>query len=140
MTAPARPLSPASTDGRPSDQRPAALLNTGGSAFRECWEGGSYCHGWSATPSRDLLVYTLGVTPAEPGYARVRVAPRLGALSGARGAVPTPQGLVRVDAAPDRVRIESPVPVEVLHPDGSLTHHPSGSSSVALAASAPQKG
>ncbi|MFG2625428.1 hypothetical protein [Streptomyces sp. NPDC048473] len=114
-----------------------ALLKTGGSAFRECWEGGSYCHGWSATPSRDLLVYTLGVTPAEPGYARVRVAPRLGALSGARGAMPTPQGLVRVDAAPDRVRIESPVPVEVLHPDGSLTHHPSGSSTVALSTTAP---
>ncbi|MFD9602341.1 hypothetical protein [Streptomyces sp. NPDC059970] len=67
------------------------------------------------------------------------------ALSGARGAVPTPQGLVRVDAVPHRVRIESPVPVEVLHPDGSLTHHPSGSSTVALSttalsAIAPQKG
>ncbi|MFD9422096.1 MULTISPECIES: alpha-L-rhamnosidase C-terminal domain-containing protein [unclassified Streptomyces] len=109
-----------------------ALLESGGSAFRECWEGGSYCHGWSATPSRDLLVHTLGVTPAEPGYLRVRVAPRLGGLSWARGAVPTPGGLVQVDATPERVRIESPVPVEVLHPDGSLTHHPYGTSSIDL--------
>ncbi|MCX4674131.1 hypothetical protein OG413_02165 [Streptomyces sp. NBC_01433] len=109
-----------------------ALLESGGSAFRECWEGGSYCHGWSATPSRDLLVHTLGVTPAEPGCLRVRVAPRLGGLSWARGAVPTPGGLVQVDATPERVRIESPVPVEVLHPDGSLTHHPYGTSTVDL--------
>ncbi|MEU3214462.1 hypothetical protein [Streptomyces sp. NPDC006971] len=116
-----------------------ALLSTGGSAFRECWDGGSYCHGWSATPSRDLLVYTLGVAPAEPGYGRVRVAPRLGTLSGARGVVPTPHGPVRVAASPDRVRVTSPVPVEVLHPDGSLTHHPSGSSAVALAGPAPRK-
>ncbi|MFE7426861.1 alpha-L-rhamnosidase C-terminal domain-containing protein [Streptomyces sp. NPDC057545] len=115
------------------------MLSTGGSAFRECWDGGSYCHGWSATPSRDLLVHTLGVTPAEPGYGRVRVAPRLGTLSGARGKVPTPHGPVRADATPDRVRVTSPVPVEVLHPDGSLTHHPSGSSAVALAGPAPRK-
>ncbi|MFF9075070.1 alpha-L-rhamnosidase C-terminal domain-containing protein [Streptomyces sp. NPDC014646] len=115
------------------------MLSTGGSAFRERWDGGSYCHGWSATPSRDLLVHTLGVTPAEPGYGRVRVAPRLGTLSGARGEVPTPHGPVRVDATPDRVRVTSPVPVEVLPPDGSLTHHPSGSSAVALAGPAPRK-
>ncbi|MFE4330061.1 hypothetical protein ACFRQM_11510 [Streptomyces sp. NPDC056831] len=65
-----------------------------------------------------------------------------GAVSGARGAVPAPRGLVRADAAPHRVRIESPVPVEVLHPDvlhpgGSLTHHPSGSSPVAPSTTAP---
>ena len=31
-------------------------------------------HGWSSTPTRDLVWYVLGITPAEPGYRRVRVA------------------------------------------------------------------
>jgi hypothetical protein len=70
------------------------LLRIGPSAFRETWEGGSFCHGWSATPSRDLVTYVLGITPATPGYERVRVAPRLGArLEWAEGSVPTPHGL-----------------------------------------------
>ena len=43
------------------------LLESGPTALRECWEGGSYCHGWSATVARDVIVHTLGVTPAEPG-------------------------------------------------------------------------
>ncbi|GAA3476346.1 hypothetical protein [Streptomyces yanii] len=63
-------------------------------------------------------------------------APRPGGLSGGRGAVPTPYGQVRVDAAPVRVRIDSPVEVDVLHPDGSVTRHPAGASTVALSLSA----
>ena len=41
------------------------------------------------------------------------MAPRLGNLSFARGAAPTPSGLLRVDARPGRVEIESPIPVEL---------------------------
>ncbi|MDM4784441.1 hypothetical protein [Micromonospora sp. b486] len=39
----------------------------------ETWSGGSLCHGWSATPSRDLPLYTLGAGrrhPASPGPGR----------------------------------------------------------------------
>ncbi|GAA3670829.1 hypothetical protein GCM10022224_038830 [Nonomuraea antimicrobica] len=100
--------------------------------MRECWEGGSYCHGWSATPTRDLLVHTLGSTPAEPGYDRVRVAPRLGGLAWARGAVPSPHGLVSVAVEGDRVMVDSPVPVELSHPGGAVTHHPEGSTETRL--------
>jgi alpha-L-rhamnosidase len=103
-----------------------ALLQSGPTAFRECWEGGSFCHGWSSTPSRDLVVYTLGVTPAEPGYERVRVAPRLGDLAWARGAVPTPAGLVTVEVEGDRVRVDSPVPVELVRRDGTAVLFPKG--------------
>ncbi|MEU0933789.1 alpha-L-rhamnosidase C-terminal domain-containing protein [Embleya sp. NPDC005971] len=110
----------------------ARLLATGPTAWRETWEGGTYCHGWSATPSRDLLVYTLGVTPAEPGYATVRVAPRLGDLSWARGAVPTPHGLVHVHVDGNRVHVESPVPVTLVAPDGSVADHPAGTFDTAL--------
>ncbi|MFI6818597.1 alpha-L-rhamnosidase C-terminal domain-containing protein [Nonomuraea sp. NPDC050328] len=83
-------------------------------AFRECWEGGSFCHGWSATPTRDLVTYVLGLTPAEPGYTKVRVAPRLGPLTWARGAVPTPHGLVTVEVRDGDLTVDSPVPYEVV--------------------------
>ncbi|WP_194908692.1 alpha-L-rhamnosidase C-terminal domain-containing protein [Catenulispora rubra] len=89
------------------------LLDAGPTALRETWEGGSACHGWSATPSRDLLVYVLGITPAEPGYARVRVAPRLGDLDWARGSVPTPHGPVEVRVDDLSVLVDSPVPVDL---------------------------
>ena len=89
------------------------LLAIGPSAFRETWEGGSFCHGWSSTPSRDLITYVLGVTPAAPGYERVRVAPRLGALEWAEGVVPTPHGPVHVRADGNGISVESPVPIDI---------------------------
>jgi alpha-L-rhamnosidase len=89
------------------------LLAIGPSAFRETWEGGSFCHGWSSTPSRDLITYVLGITPAAPGYERVRVAPRLGALEWAEGVVPTPRGPVRVRADRNGVSVESPIPIDI---------------------------
>lgn len=102
------------------------LLEIGPSAWREVWEGGSYAHGWCSTPSRDLVVYTLGVTPAEPGYAAIRVAPRLGDLEWARGVVPTPQGSVTVHAHGDAVEVSSPVPVEVIARSGAVVRYRAG--------------
>ncbi|MFJ2902092.1 alpha-L-rhamnosidase C-terminal domain-containing protein [Streptomyces sp. NPDC087212] len=100
----------------------SALPATGPTAFRETWEGGSHGHGWSATGARDLLVHPLGITPAEPGYDRVRVAPRLGSLEWARGVVPTPHGPVEVHAGTHRTRVDSPVPVEHVSADGRRHH------------------
>ena len=90
----------------------SVFLASGETTWPECWQGGTRCHGWSSTPTRDLIVHTLGITPAEPGYAAVRVAPALGGLEWARGTVPTPHGPVTVAAFADgRVEIDSPVPV-----------------------------
>ena len=115
----------------------SSLLELNRTSWRECWDGGSFCHGWSATPTRDLVVYVLGVTPAEPGYASVRVAPRLGDLSWARGAVPTPGGLVVVDVRAEadglRIRVESPVPVEIASRDGTVECHPAGAIDTTIA-------
>ncbi|MEY4131893.1 MAG: hypothetical protein RLZZ31_2017, partial [Actinomycetota bacterium] len=88
------------------------FLDAGETTWPECWTGGTRCHGWSSTPTRDLIVHVLGITPAEPGYAAVNVAPQLGDLEWARAAVPTPHGLITVEAFADgRVEIDSPVPV-----------------------------
>jgi alpha-L-rhamnosidase len=102
------------------------FLTDGYDTFGECWGWGTPVHGWSSTPTRDLVAYVLGVTPAEPGYARVRVAPRLGPLGEAAGAVPTPHGLVEVRVSGGEAVVDSPVPVLVIREDGSRVELPAG--------------
>lgn len=52
------------------------FLTDGYDTLGENWDGGTHAHGWSCTPTRDMIFYTLGVTPAEPGYTQARAAPR----------------------------------------------------------------
>lgn len=92
-------------------RRWSQFLKDGYDTIGECWDFGTHAHGWSCTPTRDMIFYTLGVTPAEPGYTRARIAPRLGRLAWAKGSVPTPHGLITVEASTDRVTIHSPVPI-----------------------------
>ena len=80
------------------------------SSLTETWFGGTVSHGWSATPTRDLVQRTLGVTPSEPGFAVALVEPALGPLAWAEGSVPTPAGLLHVRAEPGRVVVDSPIP------------------------------
>jgi hypothetical protein len=60
-----------------------------------------------------MIFYTLGVTPAEPGYTVARVVPRLGGLQWAKGQVPTSHGLITVHATAEQVTVDSPVPIIV---------------------------
>lgn len=89
------------------------FLVDGYDTLGECWGWGTHVHGWSCTPTRDMIFYTLGVTPAEPGYTVARIAPRLGRLAWATGDVPTPHGLIHVEATGAEVRVDAPVPVIV---------------------------
>lgn len=103
-----------------------ALLERCETSLSETWYGGTTCHGWSSTPTRDLSTRTLGVTPAAPGFTSARVAPRLGPLAWARGALPTPYGLLSLDVNASRVEIESPVPFVLDSGSGAQTRHPPG--------------
>jgi hypothetical protein len=94
-------------------RRWSAFLVDGYDTIGECWGWGTHVHGWSCTPTRDMIFYTLGVTPAEPGYTKARIAPRLGRLKSAKGSVPTPHGLISVEANADSVTVDSPVPIIV---------------------------
>ncbi|MBN1935765.1 MAG: alpha-L-rhamnosidase N-terminal domain-containing protein [Anaerolineae bacterium] len=87
------------------------FLVDGYDTIGEDWAHGTHVHGWSCTPTKDMVFYTLGVTPAEPGYAVVRVAPRLGGLAWAKGQVPTPHGLIAVHVTQEGVTVDSPVSV-----------------------------
>lgn len=92
-------------------RRWSQFLVNGYDTIGECWGWGTHVHGWSCTPAKDMVFYTLGVTPAEPGYTVARVAPRLGSLAWAKGKVPTPNGLITVHATAEQVTVDSPVPV-----------------------------
>lgn len=56
----------------------------------------SFCHGWAGGPTAWLSRNVLGVSPAEPGFSKVRIDPKLGRLSWAEGTYPTPRGPIRV--------------------------------------------
>jgi alpha-L-rhamnosidase len=98
-------------------RRWSQFLVEGYDTIGECWGWGTHVHGWSCTPTKDMVYYTLGVTPAEPGYTVARVAPRLGGLQWAKGKVPTPHGLITVHATMEQLTVDSPVPV-VVDPEG----------------------
>jgi alpha-L-rhamnosidase len=108
------------------------FLVEGYDTFGECWGWGTPVHGWSCTPTRDLVAYILGITPEQPGYARVRVAPRPGRLAEMAGAVPTPHGLVEVRVSGSEAFVVSPAPVLVVRPDGSQVELPAGSHHVTV--------
>jgi hypothetical protein len=48
----------------------------------------SLCHGFSASPTYFMARHVLGVAPAKPGFAEIRVAPNLADLDFAEGCVP----------------------------------------------------
>ncbi len=63
-----------------------------------CYKGlrHSLCHGWSAGPTAWLTEHVLGLSPLEPGFKVVKVAPNLVDLRWARGTIPTPSGVIEV--------------------------------------------
>ncbi|NLF02637.1 MAG: alpha-L-rhamnosidase, partial [Anaerolineales bacterium] len=99
-------------------RRWSQFLVDGYDTLGECWDYGTHVHGWSATPARDLAFYTLGVTPAEPGFKTARIAPRLGSLAWARGRVPTPHGMISLELDAHWLVLETPVPVILELEDG----------------------
>jgi len=56
----------------------------------------SFCHGWAGGPTAFLSHHVLGVSPAAPGFAKVRIEPHLGSLEWAEGTYPTPHGVIKL--------------------------------------------
>ena len=61
----------------------------------------SLAHGWSAGPTAWLMEEVLGIQPTGAGFSTVDIRPDLAGLAWARGAEPTPNGLLKVDAHQD---------------------------------------
>jgi len=62
----------------------------------------------------------LGVTPLEPGFRRISIAPQPGGLRWVDARVPTAAGTVHVNIAGDRLVVETPAPANVVW--GGKTH------------------
>lgn len=91
------------------------FVDAGASTFPELWDVKyeSRCHAWSASPVYLLMQIVLGVKQTAPGWASVEITPTPAILEFARGVVPTPRGLIRVEwekAGEDQlvVRIDLP--------------------------------
>lgn len=56
----------------------------------------SECHAWGSLALHELPAVTLGVRPAEPGFARILIDPTPGHLAWAKGVAETPYGPVEV--------------------------------------------
>lgn len=102
------------------------FLERGYDTIGECWGWGTHVHGWSCTPTRDMIFYTLGVMPAEPGYTRVRIEPHLGHLSWAKGVVPCPFGLISVEVTPNALTFDSPIPAVITFAGQASRELPAG--------------
>ena len=101
----------------------AVALERCDTSWTETWFGGTISHGWSSTPTRDLVQRVLGVTPAEPGFTVASVQPALGDLERAEGVVPTPHGDLRVHVDRSHVTVDSPVPVRISGTDLPAGEH-----------------
>jgi hypothetical protein len=58
---------------------------------------GDFSHGWIASPCYQMSSKILGITPGEPGFRTINIAPHWCGLSYAMGAVPSPHGLIGVE-------------------------------------------
>ncbi len=80
-------------------------------SWTETWYGGTVSHGWSSTPTRDLCSGCSASRRRRPASTSPPSIRRLGGLAWARGAVPTPAGLLRIAVdATDGIEIDSPIP------------------------------
>lgn len=92
------------------------------------WEGfephASLAHGFSTTPVWQFMRHILGISPADPGFRKIRIEPNLATLEFARGAQPTVSGEIEVSLrrAGDRIEVEAALPGgvtgEVIAPPG----------------------
>jgi hypothetical protein len=76
----------------------------------------SLAHGWSAGPTAWLMEEILGIEPTGQGFNTVNIRPDLVDLAWAKGAEPTPRGLLKVDAHRDgkNVMIAVDLPAETI--------------------------
>ncbi|KAJ5100028.1 hypothetical protein N7532_007029 [Penicillium argentinense] len=72
----------------------------------------SDCHGWSASPVHEIVTQIFGISPAQPGFKRVRIAPQMELLETAQGAFITPAGKVSVAWTKDDLEVETSADME----------------------------
>lgn len=72
----------------------------------------SDCHGWSASPVHEIVTQIFGIYPAQPGFKRVRIAPRTELLESASGTFSTPIGRITVTWSKEYLEVEASADIE----------------------------
>lgn len=72
----------------------------------------SLAHGWSTGPTAWLMEQVLGIHPTAPGFSKTTIRPDLAGLEWAKGAEPTPQGLLQVSLRGNDIAVDVPPGVE----------------------------
>ena len=94
------------------------MLDQGLTTFAESPEPTrSDCHAWSAHPILGLLQLVAGVTSVEEGWRKARIAPRPGRLQSFAATVAHPDGSLKVELKNSRLRVQSPVPFQLVWAD-----------------------
>ena len=87
----------------------------------------SLAHGWSSGPTAWLMEQVLGIQPTSSGFATVNIRPDVLGLQFARGAEPTPNGLLKVALETGKTTVDLPqgvtahVSVPVSKPGAQVT-------------------
>jgi hypothetical protein len=104
------------------------MLRNGATTCMETWgpeqkKNTSWCHPWSSSPIYLLTEYALGLSPGEPGWKKIRIAPaKIANLPDLTLTVPHPAGRITVQYHPDRgYTLTAPlnVPVDKVEPEGT---------------------
>ena len=90
------------------------IYDLGATITCEAWDGRykpnqDWNHAWGAAPANIIARRLMGVEPVEPGFARVRIRPQLGALKQAQIKVPTIRGPIEVGVETDGRSLEMTV-------------------------------
>jgi alpha-L-rhamnosidase len=75
----------------------------------------SDCHAWGSSPNYEFLATVAGITPAAPGFSKVRIAPALGALESVEARMPHPKGMIEVTL---RKKGAAGIAAQITLPDG----------------------
>lgn len=86
------------TNGIEQMYRWSKLLEECPGSLKEVWSGFDcdYSHAWGGTPTYQLPAKVLGVVPLVPGMKKICIRPQLGLLEWAKGAIPTPSGMLKI--------------------------------------------
>ena len=102
-----------------SDRSWLGMLRQGATITMEAWNRDDkpnldWNHAWGTPPLNVISRYVLGVTPLEPGFAKISVKPQVGGLESMKGTVPTARGRVEVEVKGGRLSVSVPAPAKVV--------------------------
>ena len=95
------------------------MLDFGSTVTMEAWNmkakpNQDLNHAWGAAPLNVISRFILGVTPEEPGFRKIRIAPQAGGLRRVTATVPTARGPVRLEIREKALKVSAPAPAVVV--------------------------